>query len=156
MTQSIDELIEIIGKRCKDKNYSLVTAESCTGGGLAYFITKNPKSSSILERGYVTYSLAAKESNLNVSAYALQAYGPVSQEVAKQMAEGALKNSTAQISIAITGVEEDGEKKGLVWIACSGNNKQTIAKEFEITGSREIFINKSVNEALIILLKFIS
>lgn len=78
----ITRLTNAIGQQCKAKNYSLVIAESCTGGGIAYAITSNCNSSTLLERGYVTYSLIAKTEVLGVSDYVLQTHGAVSVEIA--------------------------------------------------------------------------
>ncbi|MFU8797894.1 MAG: CinA family protein [Gammaproteobacteria bacterium] len=82
----------------------LVTAESCTGGGLAYAITAIPGSSHWFERGFVTYSNISKEELLGVKPEILEEYGSVSEEAAIEMAKGALLHSHAQFSIAITGV----------------------------------------------------
>ncbi len=82
----------------------LVTAESCTAGGLAEIITRIPGSSQWFERGFVTYSDIAKQELLGVSHDTLDQFGAVSEETACAMAEGALLNSHARISVAITGI----------------------------------------------------
>jgi len=81
-----------------------VTAESCTGGGLAEILTRIPGSSSWFERGFITYSNESKQEMLDVTSDTLQQHGAVSEETAIAMAEGAIKNSHAEYSVAITGV----------------------------------------------------
>ena len=86
----------------------LATAESCTGGMVAAAITDIAGSSAIFDRGFVTYSNAAKTDMLSVPADLIDEFGAVSEEVARAMAQGALKHSLADISIAITGVAGPG------------------------------------------------
>src|SRR5687768_15982577 len=104
MPNAIEKLVIVIGARLKEKNLTLVTAESCTGGGMAYFISINPDVSPILERGYVTYSNHSKQDLLKVSAGLLQMKGAVSRDVAIAMAKGALAQSAAQVVVAVTGI----------------------------------------------------
>jgi nicotinamide-nucleotide amidase len=93
-----------LGLKLKHAHRKLVTAESCTGGQLAQTITGIPGSAKWFERGFVTYSVLSKQELLGVKQATLQHYGPMSQETATEMAEGALKNSPADLSIAITGI----------------------------------------------------
>jgi nicotinamide-nucleotide amidase len=86
----------------------IATAESCTGGMVAAALTDIPGSSTVVECGFVTYSNAAKQAMLGVSAETLDAVGAVSEEVAREMAEGALQRSEAQLSVAITGIAGPG------------------------------------------------
>lgn len=162
MLKKIDSLVVSIGTNLKNKNLSLVTAESCTGGALAYFFSKHPECSSILERGYITYSNPSKESLLNVSSETLQIHGAVSKKTVIEMATGALKNSHAQVSIAITGIAgPDKNKKvksngsGSVWISCVDTFGNNIVKNKKIRGSRNNFIQNVVYEALLILDQYI-
>ena len=90
--------------RLLEAKLSLVTAESCTGGLVAAAITEIPRASVTLERGYVTYSDAAKESDLGVPAATLDKYGAVSEQTARAMAEGALAHSKADLAISVTGI----------------------------------------------------
>src|SRR5690349_12597001 len=125
----INQIIEELGKICKEKHYSLTTAESCTGGGIAYSITKHAECSSILERGYIVYSISSKEDMLDVSSYTIQTFGLVSKEVAIELAEKSLEKSKSQISLAITGIDENSasenetHKSGIVWVGCAGIDK---------------------------------
>lgn len=154
--KNIDRLVTQLGNKCGEKHYSLVTVESCTGGGLAYVISKNPDASSMLERSYVVYSNAAKESMLDISVSQLQLHGLVSKHIAKLMAEQGLKKSRAQISIAMTGVEqEDAHTPGIVWIACAGIDKTPLIKQFKVRGSRKVFCETTIAMALKLLLQFI-
>jgi len=82
----------------------LVTAESCTGGWVAQAVTAVPGSSEWFERGFVTYSNAAKHEVLGVSKKTLKKFGAVSEETAREMARGALAHSRADVAVAVTGV----------------------------------------------------
>ena len=86
----------------------IATAESCTGGLIAGALTDVAGSSDVFERGFVTYSNAAKQDMLGVKADTLQAHGAVSEPVAREMAEGALRASRAQLAVAVTGIAGPG------------------------------------------------
>ncbi|MCL4767643.1 MAG: CinA family protein [Hyphomicrobiaceae bacterium] len=112
----------------------LVTAESCTGGLVSALLTEVPGSSDVLERGFVTYSNAAKADCLGVDAQIITAHGAVSEEVARAMAEGALARSAADIAVSVTGVAGPGggsaEKPvGLVHFAAARKGQPTIHLE---------------------------
>ncbi len=94
----------ILGALLKQQQLKLATAESCTGGGLAFWITSVSGSSDYLERGFVTYTNESKIQLLGVDAHLIEKHGAVSKEVAAEMARGALKNSQADIALSITGV----------------------------------------------------
>ena len=98
------QLAKQIGDKLKQHHLLLATAESCTGGQLAQTITSIPGASAWFERGFITYSNLSKQQMLGVNQALLNQYGPVSEETALAMATGALNNSSAQISIAITGI----------------------------------------------------
>lgn len=103
----------------------LATAESCTGGLVAGALTAIPGSSAALERGFVTYSNAAKTELLGVTAELVASLGAVSGPVARAMAEGALTRSPADVSVAVTGVAgpgggSDEKPVGLVFFAAAG------------------------------------
>ncbi len=115
-------MIRELSERLLSKHWRITTAESCTGGGLAQLLTSIPGSSGWFERGFVTYSNESKSDMLGVKKDTLEKYGAVSEAVAREMAEGALKNSHADVSVAITGIAgPDGgslEKPvGTVWFA---------------------------------------
>jgi len=135
----------------------LVTAESCTGGWLAKCLTDIAGSSQWFERGYVTYSNAAKEQTLGVAAEVLTTFGAVSRQSAEQMAAGALHASGAALAIAITGIAGPGggtpdKPVGLVWIALAMRSKEggirSRAEEYRFDGDREAIRRASVGAAL--------
>jgi nicotinamide-nucleotide amidase len=113
-TQQAEQLAELFLKT----STKLVTAESCTGGGLAEILTRIPGSSAWFERGFVTYSNESKNELLSVET--VEQYGAVSEETALAMAEGALKNSHADYSVAITGIAgpDGGTKDKPVGTVC--------------------------------------
>ncbi|GAB4575719.1 MAG: CinA family protein [Rhodothalassiaceae bacterium] len=92
----------------RSRGLRIATAESCTGGLLAALLTEIPGASDVFERGFVTYSNAAKTSMLSVPQELIAIHGAVSEPVARAMAEGALRHSEANIAIAITGVAGPG------------------------------------------------
>lgn len=92
-----------LGALLKKNQLKIVTAESCTGGGLAFNITSVSGSSEYLDRGFVTYTNESKMQLLDVDAKILEKFGAVSEQTAGQMAQGALKNSGADIALSITG-----------------------------------------------------
>lgn len=93
-----------VGDRLAAAGLALVTAESCTGGWIAKVLTDLPGSSAWFERGFVTYSNAAKQELLGVAAPTLAEHGAVSEPVARAMAAGALAHSRAQVAVAVTGI----------------------------------------------------
>ena len=106
--QRIVELAEAVGEALLARRMWLATAESCTAGGVAYAVTQVAGSSQWYDRGFVTYSNAAKRQMLGVSATDLRLHGAVSEPVARAMARGALVASDAQIAVSITGVAGPG------------------------------------------------
>ena len=104
MNPSMTPLIQQLAQMLLAKKLSIALAESCTGGLLAAHLTNLAGSSQWFERGFVTYSNQAKEESIGVPRSLIECYGAVSEEVAKAMAEGVLKNSLAQVSVAITGI----------------------------------------------------
>lgn len=120
--------------RLLEGKLSLVTAESCTGGLISAAITELPRASFTLERGYVTYSNEAKQFDLGVPAETLHQHGAVSEQTARAMAEGALKNSKAEVAIAVTGIAgpdggSDGKPVGLVHFAAARRGRKTLHRE---------------------------
>lgn len=116
------------------KGLKIATAESCTGGLIAGLLTEIPGSSDVVDRGFVTYSNAAKMAMLSVPQATLDAVGAVSRETALAMAAGAIANSLADISVAVTGVAGPGggsaEKPvGLVHLAVQ--RRGAAARHFE-------------------------
>jgi nicotinamide-nucleotide amidase len=117
-------IAEELVRRLTEKGWMMATAESCTGGLVAAAITDVSGSSAVLDRGFVTYSNAAKVEMLGVPHELILAHGAVSPEVARAMAEGALRHSKAQVSVAITGIAgpnggSELKPVGLVHFACA-------------------------------------
>ena len=125
-----------------EQKVKIASAESCSAGLISALITEISGSSKVFERGFVTYSNLAKQQMLGVDEVALKEYGAVSAQIAEEMAIGAIKNSAADISIAVTGIAgPDGgtiEKPvGLVYIASYNKlSKSLISKEFHFSGNR--------------------
>lgn len=119
---NIDLQAEHLAESCIKADIKLVTAESCTGGGLAEILTRIPGSSLWFERGFVTYSNDAKIELLNVNRKTLDLYGAVSEETAKEMVIGAINNSHAQIGVSITGIAgpDGGTQDKPVGTVCLG------------------------------------
>ena len=97
-----------IVKRASAAGITIATAESCTGGMISTAITDIAGSSRVLDRGFVTYSNAAKMDMLGVSADTLDTHGAVSEQVAAEMAAGALKHSNATLTVSVTGIAGPG------------------------------------------------
>ncbi len=112
----------------EERRLKIATAESCTGGLVAALLTEIPGSSSVFERGFVTYSNRAKQEMLGVPGDLIADCGAVSEPVARAMAEGALREAHANISVAITGVAGPGggttmKPVGLVHLAAARENR---------------------------------
>ncbi len=159
---AFQELAIAFLKACESKDIMAATAESCTGGMIIAAMTDIPGSSSVVDRGFITYSNEAKMEMLGVSAATLEAHGAVSRETALEMAAGALARSNAGITLAVTGVAgPDGgsaEKPvGLVWFGLARRGHPTIAESrvFENKG-RDFIRRETVRTALNMGLKALS
>ncbi len=151
-------LEEEIGKILKEKKLKIATAESCTGGGLANRITDVSGSSDYFERGFVTYSISAKQENLGVDPKIIKEFGVVSNETAVAMADGVKNVSRVDIGIGITGIAgpAGGSKEKPVGTVCIAlSEKRTIVKRFHFKGSRTEIKNKAVDEALKMLKEYL-
>ncbi len=147
-----DTMAEVIGRLLKEQNNKLAVAESCTGGYISHQITSVSGSSEYYQGSLTTYSNEAKQNLLGVKPETLEKFGAVSEEVAREMAEGAKKALNAGYSVATTGIAGPtggtAEKPvGTVWIAVSGPQK-TIAKKFVFGNNRERNIIRSGQTAL--------
>jgi nicotinamide-nucleotide amidase len=138
------------------RGLKVATAESCTGGLVAGALTEIAGSSDVVDRGFVTYSNAAK-AMLGVTAATLKRYGAVSAETAAAMAAGALKNSEADITVAITGIAGPGggsaqKPVGLVHFAAASRDGRQLAlhRRFGKIGRRRVR-ERSVAQALALL-----
>src|SRR5215510_2198698 len=119
---------------CRSKTLTIATAESCTGGLVAATLTEIPGSSDVFERGFVTYSNAAKAAMLGVPAATLERFGAVSRETAEAMAKGALAHSPADLAVSVTGIagpggSVPGKPVGLVHLAAASRSAQCTHQE---------------------------
>ncbi|MGV6803669.1 MAG: CinA family protein [Ruegeria sp.] len=127
-------------ERAKALNVMIATAESCTGGMVVAALTDIPGSSAVVDRGFVTYTNDAKQDMLGVRAETLAAHGAVSEEVARDMAEGALAHSNAQLAVSITGIAGPGgsehkpEGRVCFGLAAKGQPTTTETVEFGAAG----------------------
>lgn len=131
----------------------VVTAESCTGGWVAKCLTDIAGSSQWFERGYVTYSNAAKAQSLGVAASVIDTFGAVSRPTAEQMAAGALHVSGADMAVAVTGIAgPDGgsadKPVGLVWFALAQRTTAPVAIQAQFAGDREAIRRAAVATAI--------
>ena len=148
----MDELARKVGAALKARGLRIVTAESCTGGWAAMALTAIPGSSDWFERGYVTYSNAAKREALGVAQDTLERHGAVSEETAREMAAGALKHGRGQVALAITGVAgptggSPGKPVGTVCFAWAQGSKIS-SRTQRFDGDRQSVRRQSVVRAL--------
>ena len=141
----------------RSKGMTLATAESCTGGLVSSRLTDVPGSSEVFTHGFVTYANRAKIELLGVEESILQQHGAVSEEVARQMAEGALRVSGASIAVAVTGIAGPGggtpEKPvGTAWMALAQRNQATIAEKVFHLRDRNGF-KKAVSQSVLDLIR---
>jgi nicotinamide-nucleotide amidase len=137
---------------CRKEKWRLVTAESCTGGLIAACLTEHGGSSDVVDRGFVTYANEAKVQMLGVLGTTLEAHGAVSEEVAREMAEGARLRSACDLAIAVTGIAGPGgatpsKPVGLVHIAAAGPGS-TRHERHLFTGDRSTVRLATVEAAL--------
>ncbi len=142
-----------LGEILAEKGLMVATAESCTGGWVSQELTAVAGSSAWFERGFVTYSNAAKQEMLAVSADTLAKFGAVSEAVVREMARGALNNSRAQLAVAISGVAGPGggslEKPvGTVCFAWAGQSGEVISRRLYFEGDRGTVRQQAVATAI--------
>jgi len=153
-------LVEQLATRLLQRQWLLATAESCSGGLIAGACTDLSGSSNWFERGFVTYSNAAKTELLGVPPALIDAHGAVSEEVAHAMAEGAVQHSHAQVAVAVTGVAGPtggtAEKPvGLVWFGFALPSR-VLTEQMHFTGDRAAVRAATVTHALTRLLELLS
>lgn len=154
LSVSADRLLEA----CRTRGATLAVAESCTGGLIAAALTSIAGSSAVLERGFVTYSNAAKTEMLGVPAPLIAAHGAVSAEVAAAMAEGALAHSKASLAASVTGIAGPdgavpGKPVGTVFIAVAKKDVPTRWQEHHFAGDRAAIRVTSALAVLALLLE---
>lgn len=137
---ALHDTLQHLATALQQRGWMLATAESCTGGMIAAACTDLPGSSAWFDRGFVTYSNAAKTEMLGVPAELIARHGAVSEEVVRAMAQGAMERSNAQVSIAVSGVAGPGggsmEKPvGTVWLAWA-TSTEVLAECMHFPGER--------------------
>ena len=149
----IEKLARRVGRRLKSAGATLATAESCTGGWAAQAVTSIAGSSDWFERGFVTYSNAAKRELLGVQRETLSRHGAVSEETAREMARGALKASRARVALAVTGIAGPGggsaaKPVGTVCFAWARKGRKVRSETRRFRGGRTSVRRQSVIRAL--------
>lgn len=147
------DLAERVGRALKERDLMITTAESCTGGWVAEAITMVPGSSAWFERGFVTYTYISKREMLGVGGDTLERHGAVSEEVVREMAQGAIDRSHAQVSIAVSGVAgpsggSPDKPVGTVCFAWAVRRGEVKTETRRFDGDRESVRKQSVVHAL--------
>lgn len=156
----VHDLADRIITSYREKRLRIVTAESCTGGLIAGALTSVPGASAVFERGFVSYSNAAKVDLLGVLPEMLEQHGAVSGEVAEAMAEGALAYSLADVALSVTGVAgPDGgtlsKPVGLVFIGLARKDGATFHYRCQFNGTRNQIRSEAMIESLNLLLSIV-
>jgi len=154
-------IIELLAQGLLARGWQVACAESCTGGGIAAAMTDLAGSSAWFDRAFVTYSNLAKQEMLGVSVHTIASYGAVSRETVIEMAGGALTNSAAQLSVAVSGIAgpgggTPGKPVGTVWFAWGviGQDPESQCQHF--AGDRTQVRAAAVDVALAGLLERVS
>ena len=142
-----------VGKALKTRKLMLVTAEYCTGGGVGEAVTRVPGSSDWFERGFITYTYISKREMLGVKRSTLEKHGAVSEQVAREMTQGALKMSHAQVAAAVTGTAGPSggtrdKPVGTVCLAWARKNGEMVSETRHFKGGRQVVRRQSVEHAL--------
>ena len=153
MTEELETLAQTLGQQLQAAGLMLATAESCTGGWIAKVVTDIPGSSGWLDRGFVTYSNAAKREMLGVAVATLERHGAVSEAVVREMALGALARSQARVAVAVSGIAGPGggsaEKPvGTVCLAWALPGREPVTRRECFDGDREAVRRQTVRRAL--------
>jgi nicotinamide-nucleotide amidase len=155
------ELAARVAHKLRAAERRMVTAESCTGGWVAKALTDIPGSSQWFECGYVTYSNSAKNRDLGVAAGTLERFGAVSEQTVREMAEGALRVSGANVALAVSGIAgpdggAPGKPVGTVWFCAAARQERAIdiiAEEKLFAGDRAFVRSHAVQHALRLILR---
>jgi nicotinamide-nucleotide amidase len=153
MDQALYDLAAKVGKALKERGLMLVTAESCTGGWVGEAMTMVSGSSEWYERGFITYTNAAKTEMLGVRATTLETHGAVSEETVAEMVAGALKHSHGQIALAVSGVAGPTggtalKPVGMVCFAWGAREAEPVSTTLHIPGNRDTVRRQAVIKAL--------
>lgn len=150
----LNVLSETVGDALYERGLMLVTAESCTGGGVAQRITAIAGSSEWFERGFVTYTNISKEEMLGVTHKTLTQHGAVSEQTVREMVAGALARSHGQVALAVSGIAGPGggsldKPVGMVWFAWGGVAYPMISRCVNFSGNRTEVRTQAVAVALL-------
>ena len=129
LPSEVEDATRLLLDKASERALTLATAESCTGGMLASLLTDVQGVAHTFDRGFVTYSVEAKNEMLGVPLDLIEREGAVSRQVAIAMAEGALERSRAHITLSITGFADTGEEPGLVHFGCARAGRKTAHRE---------------------------
>ncbi|KTD32368.1 Competence-damage inducible protein CinA [Legionella moravica] len=156
----LNALINEIASHLKNSARQMVTAESCTGGLIAAYLTEIPGSSMWFERGFVTYSNLAKQELLAVPEELLVQYGAVSEEVASSMAVGALRHSAGHVALSVTGIAgpDGGSIEKPVGTVCFGwamHHSNPLTLKMQFAGTRHEIREAACRQALLGVLSLI-
>ncbi|MEW5888481.1 MAG: nicotinamide-nucleotide amidase [Pseudomonadota bacterium] len=161
MDAELQQLSKQVGAALEQRKLMLATAESCTGGWIAQVITAIGGSSSWFERGFVTYSNAAKQDCLGVRAETLQSHGAVAEATAREMVLGALAHSRADLALAVTGIAgptggSPGKPVGTVCFAWCRRGEEPVSDTRRFAGDREAVRRQAVVHALLGMLQLLN
>ncbi|MFT7595963.1 MAG: nicotinamide-nucleotide amidase [Paracoccaceae bacterium] len=159
MTTPVD--VAAFLKQAEATGVKIATAESCTGGMLAATLTDIAGSSAVVDRGYVTYSNTAKQDMLGVRPATLDAYGAVSEQVAQEMADGALARARVQLAVSITGIAgpggSDHKPEGRVCFGLATTGQPTVTETIEFGAIGRAHVrNAACDHALALLQRSLS
>jgi nicotinamide-nucleotide amidase len=147
------QLAAQLGTALRRRGWTVAAAESCTGGGVAFAFTSVPGSSDWFEYGFVTYSNRAKTIQLGVRESTLESTGAVSEATVREMATGALRESGADVAVAISGIAGPdggtaGKPVGTVWFAWQVKGSEPVTAHHLYKGNREAVREQSIMTAL--------
>lgn len=151
--ETLCALAEELGQRLPRRGWRLVTAESCTGGGIAECVTDIAGSSGWFDRGFVTYSNAAKTALLGIDPTLIENYGAVSEAVVRAMTAGALQASGVDLAVAVSGIAGPAggtpdKPVGTVWFAWQSAGQEAVTRHEVFAGDRRAVRRQAVGVAL--------
>ena len=153
MAMESSQLSQQLGEALLSRNWMLVCAESCTGGGIAAAVTDIAGSSQWFDRGFVTYSNQAKREVLGVAGATLENHGAVSEQTVQEMVEGALSRSDAQVAVAVSGIAGPGggtdeKPTGTVCLAWQVEGQEPVVCTEHFGGNRASVREQTILSAL--------
>jgi nicotinamide-nucleotide amidase len=151
--ESLESLAGRLGAALALRGWRVVTAESCTGGGIAETITRIAGSSQWFDQGFVPYTDAAKQAQLDVPVETLETHGAVSAAVVEALVTGALTHGNGDLAVAVSGIAGPGggmpaKPVGTVWLACARRGAPPEAQCFQFDGDRAAVRDATIRVAL--------